>query len=216
VSFDTPQNSPAKICPSADFAHVQINRKVLPAFYALLLTPPTQSSSHHSNQDPNSTSPRPTSPSVLHASLTTTLQTAITALVNASHVTGPFFLGSLISFVDVAFAPWIIRLSRVLKYYRQWPDPEVGSRWEAWVSAVEADERVKATVSNENSYHGVYREVGECGVGGLAESMNGKAMAEVHFAQRVVREEGFGLGGDAWGPLDNPRVAEGLERIQER
>ena len=81
---------------------------------------------------------------------------------------------------------------------------------------MEADERVKATVSDEHSYHGVYREVGECGVGGLAESLKGKAMAEVHFAQKVVREEGFGLGGDVWGPLDRPRVVSELERMQER
>jgi hypothetical protein len=81
---------------------------------------------------------------------------------------------------------------------------------------VEANERVKATVSDENSYHGIYREVGECGVGGLAKSMEGKAMAEVQFAQRVVREEGFGLGGDAWSPLDHPRVVAGeIERMQE-
>jgi hypothetical protein len=131
-------------------------------------------------------------------------------------VTGPFFLGSLISFVDVAFAPWIIRLSRVLKYYRQWPDPEVGSRWEAWASAIEADERVKATVSDENSYHGVYREIGECGAGNLAEATKGKAMAEVYYAQQIVRLEGFGLGGDVWGPLDQPGVMQELTRMQER
>ena len=196
------------------FFPLKINRKVLPAFYALLLTPPNEPISHP-DHEPNAHS-RPTSPSSLHSTLTDTLQTAITTLVNASHVTGPFFLGSLISFVDVAFAPWIIRLSRVLKHYRNWPDPEVGSRWEAWVSAVEADERVKATVSDENSYHGVYREVGECGVGGLAKSMDGKAMAEVHFAQRVVREEGFGLGGDVWGPLDRPEAVAELERMEER
>lgn len=81
---------------------------------------------------------------------------------------------------------------------------------------MEADERIKATVSDENSYHGVYREVGECGVGGLVKSMNGKAMAEVHFAQRVVREEGFGLGGDVWGPLDRPEAVAELERMEER
>ena len=71
-------------------------------------------------------------------------------------------------------------------------------------------------MSEENSYHNVYREVGECGVGGLAESMKGKAMAEVHYAKRVVGEEGFGLGGDVWGPLDRPGVATELERMQER
>ena len=81
---------------------------------------------------------------------------------------------------------------------------------------MEGDERVKATVSDENSYHCVYREVGECGVGGLVKSMNGKAMAEVHFAQRVVREEGFGLGGDVWGPPDRPGVVAELDRMEER
>jgi len=149
--------------------------------------------------------------------LTSTLHTAITALVNASHVTGPFFLGPSISFVDVAFAPWIIRLSRVLKYYRRWPDPEVGSRWEAWVAAIENDERVMATVSDEGSYHGVYREAGCRGAGSFAESMKGKAMAEVEFAKRVVRQEGFGLGGDVWGPLDgNSELLREMERRQER
>lgn len=54
------------------------------------------------------------------------------------------------------FAPWIIRLSRVLKHYRQWPDPEVGTRWEGWVQAVEADERVRNTVSDESSYRAFY------------------------------------------------------------
>ena len=81
---------------------------------------------------------------------------------------------------------------------------------------MEADERVKATVSDENSYHGIYREVGECGTGMFAKSMEGKTIAEIQFAQRVVREEGFGLGGDVWGPLAHPRVAGGLERMQEQ
>lgn len=149
--------------------------------------------------------------------LTSTLHTAITALVNASHVTGPFFLGPSISFVDVAFAPWIIRLSRVLKYYRQWPDPEVGSRWEAWVAAIENDERVMATVSDEGSYHGVYREAGCGGTGSFAESTKGKAMAEVEFAKRVMRQEGFGLGGDVWGPLDgSSELLREMDRRQER
>ena len=171
-----------------------INRKILPAFYSLLLTP--------ANAASGQTSP-------LHTTLTATLQTSITALVNASHATGPFFLGDSISFVDVAFAPWIIRLSRVLSFYRSWPDPEVGSRWERWVRAVEADARVMATVSDERSYHGVYEAVGReagAGVRSIDEIQKmGKAMAEVGFARRVVMGEGFGLGGDVWGPVDEAR-----------
>jgi glutathione S-transferase len=115
---------------------LQINRKIIPSFDALLLTSPSQTSKQ--------------------ATLTSTLQNSITDLVNASHIAGPFFLGSHISFVDVMFAPWVIRLSRVLKYYRQWPDPEVGTRWEKWVKAVESDERVERTVSEEGGYRRVY------------------------------------------------------------
>lgn len=122
----------------------QINRKIIPPFDLLLTTPST---------DPSKQS-----------SLTTTLQSAITDLVNASHVTGPFFLGATISFIDVMFAPWIIRLSRVLKYYRRWPDPEVGTRWETWVQAVEGDERVRRTVSEEGEYQRVYKRRASQGV----------------------------------------------------
>jgi glutathione S-transferase len=125
------------------FLRTQINRRIIPSFDCLLTTslPDKQSS------------------------LTAALQSAITDLVNASHITGPFFLGPTISFVDVVFAPWIIRLSRVLKFYRQWPDPEVGTRWERWVQAVERDDRVRGTVSDEVAYHRVYERASK---GGLA------------------------------------------------
>lgn len=46
----------------------------------------------------------------------------------------------------------MLRLSRVLKPYRGWPDPEVGSRWESWVNAVEGDEFVKGTTSEDGLY----------------------------------------------------------------
>lgn len=111
-----------------------INRHVVPAFYKLLQETDAPRQPEH----------------------TSTLQSHITTLVNASHATGPFFLGQHISFVDIFIAPWILRLSRVLKYYRGWPDPELGSRWERWVSAVEADERVKATTSDEGLYRDSY------------------------------------------------------------
>jgi glutathione S-transferase len=214
-----------------------INRKILPSFYSLLLTPPpppppsTQmqeqeqmGNGHVDNGDGNgndshvngSVNRDMTSSTEQHDMLIATLQKHITSLVNASHATGPFFLGSEIGYVDVAFAPWIIRLSRVLSYYRNFPRPEVGTRWRSWVDAVESDERVRRTLSEENSYHGVYRGVGEDGfvpgvVGGReflggnadpATSNSGKKiMAEIEYARKVVAQEGFGLGGDVWGRL---------------
>lgn len=192
-----------------------INRKILPAFYALLLTPPAapsrrvgddpaaqlQQAAAAGNSELAARSSAASYPSSQlteqHHLLINTLQASITSLVNASHQTGPFFLGDQISFVDVAFAPWIIRLSRVLSYYRNFPRPEVGTRWRKWVDAVEADERVRATVSEEGSYHNVYETVGSDGFCGLAQGKKG--MVEREYAKKVVREEGFGLGGDVWG-----------------
>lgn len=55
----------------------------------------------------------------------------------------------------------MIRLSRVLKPYRWWPDPEVGSRWAAWVEAVENEEAVKATTSTDDLYLDSYERYAE-------------------------------------------------------
>ena len=65
---------------------------------------------------------------------------------------GPFFLGQTISIVDVQFAPWMLRLTRVMKPYRAWPDPEAGSRWGLWLDAIEKHESVKATTSTDDLY----------------------------------------------------------------
>ncbi|KAK4943872.1 hypothetical protein LTR10_016588 [Elasticomyces elasticus] len=187
-----------------------INRKILPSFYSLLLTPPP----HHHQQrggpdidgdlDMNGQAQARAASAAQHEMLIATLQKNITSLVNASHATGPFFLGSEIGFVDVMFAPWIIRLSRVLSYYRNFPRPEVGTRWRQWVDAIEADDRVRRTVSDENSYHGIYRGVGEDGWDSLLSRDaygHKKPMVELEYAKRVVAQEGFGLGGDVWGRL---------------
>ena len=139
--------------------------------------------------------------------LTETLTSAITALVNASHATGPFFLGPTISYVDVMFAPWILRLSRVLTRYRGYEfSTALDARWQAWVNAVESDERVRATTSEPASYADVYSDVGECGVEALRRAaadgvLKGerKLMAEMSYARSVLGQEGFGLGGDVWG-----------------
>lgn len=182
-----------------------INRKILPSFYSLLLTPPPSPSTDHSmamddmHLDGGDDAQMATAATTAqHSMLIDHLQKNITHLVNASHATGPFFLGNEIGFVDVVFAPWIIRLSRVLSYYRNFPRPNVGTRWRQWVDAIEADERVRRTVSDDNSYHGVYRGVGEDGWGAKD---NHKAIVEIDYARKVVAQEGFGLGGDVWGRL---------------
>ncbi|KAK4560511.1 hypothetical protein LTR86_005708 [Recurvomyces mirabilis] len=85
----------------------------------------------------------------------------IAKLVSAADATGPFFLGNDLTFVDVQMAPWVIRLEKVLKPYRGWPDPEPGSRWEKWVRAIEANETVKATTSGDELYLDSYERYAE-------------------------------------------------------
>lgn len=50
------------------------------------------------------------------------------------------------------FAPWMLRLTRVLHPYRGWPLAEPGSRWGNWISAIEAHEAVKNTTSDDGLY----------------------------------------------------------------
>ncbi|KAL9577079.1 MAG: hypothetical protein Q9212_006605 [Teloschistes hypoglaucus] len=89
------------------------------------------------------------------------LQTEISKLIDAAHPSGPFFLGPELSFVDVQFAPWIVRMRKVLTPYRGWPLPEQGSRWAAWVEAVEGHRNVKETTSGDELYLDSYERYAE-------------------------------------------------------
>lgn len=114
---------------------IKINRHIIPGFYRVL-----------QQQELDK-----------QISLSEELKDQISKLVNASHVHGPFFLGPAISFVDIQFAPWVLRLSRVLKPYRGWPDAERGSRWAAWIEAIESNEHVIATTSSNELYLDSYQ-----------------------------------------------------------
>ncbi|KAI9683181.1 MAG: hypothetical protein M1829_005972 [Trizodia sp. TS-e1964] len=80
------------------------------------------------------------------------LKSEISKLVDACDPDGPFFLGPACCIVDVQFAPWMLRLSRVLKPYRSWPNAEEGSRWGIWIDAMEKHEAIKATTSSDELY----------------------------------------------------------------
>ncbi|KAF2813531.1 uncharacterized protein BDZ99DRAFT_381251 [Mytilinidion resinicola] len=118
-----------------------INRHLIPSFYRLL-----------QSQDPSH-----------HPSLASELSAHISTIVSAAESlsVGPFFLGNTIGFVDVQMAPWVIRLSRVLKPYRAWPEPEEGTRWKAWVSAIENEGSVERTTSTEELYLDSYERYAE-------------------------------------------------------
>ncbi|KAJ5305083.1 uncharacterized protein N7443_004743 [Penicillium atrosanguineum] len=89
------------------------------------------------------------------------LRNAFNQLMAAAHARGPFFMGPHISFVDVQAAPWVLRLSRVLKPYRGWPDAEEGTRWGTWVNALETNEHVRATTSTDELYLDSYERYAE-------------------------------------------------------
>ncbi|EME49822.1 hypothetical protein DOTSEDRAFT_164552 [Dothistroma septosporum NZE10] len=116
-----------------------INRHIIPAFYKYLQAQDTNDQIKFAGQ----------------------LKEQISKAVDAADPQGPFFLGPEMSFVDVQLAPWIVRLDKVLKPYRGWPDPEPGSRWEKWVRAVEDSGPVKKTTSDDELYLDSYERYAE-------------------------------------------------------
>lgn len=116
-----------------------INRKIVPRFYQCIQAQEQDRQIEHAEA----------------------LKTEITKLVDVADKEGPYFLGPNLSFVDVQFAPWMLRLSRVLKPYRGWPDPEQGGRWGMWVDAMEKDEHVQATTSTDDLYLDSYERYAE-------------------------------------------------------
>jgi len=116
-----------------------INRHIIPAFYRYLQA-----------QDPKD-----------QANFASELTEQIGKLVDTADSDGPYFLGKDMTFVDVQLAPWIVRLEKVLKPYRSWPDPEPGSRWEKWVRAVEGNEAVRKTTSDDQLYLDSYERYAE-------------------------------------------------------
>lgn len=122
--------------------------RIVPAFYALLR-----------NQE-----------SSTQSELVDRLQSSITNLVLAAdedvcphdlprraiHIDtvpqGPFFLGTTLCLVDVHFAPFALRLPRVLAPLSGWPEPVLGTRWYHWLEALESDAHVRATTSSRELY----------------------------------------------------------------
>ncbi|KAI9800081.1 MAG: hypothetical protein M1825_004263 [Sarcosagium campestre] len=116
-----------------------INRHIVPAFYRTLQAQETEAQVSQAKE----------------------LKTEISKLIHAADSEGPFFLGPNLTFVDVQIAPWTLRLSRVLKPYRGWPDAEAGSRWSKWIEAIEAAEPIKATTSTDELYLDSYERYAE-------------------------------------------------------
>ena len=116
-----------------------VNRHIIPAFYRYLTA-----------QSPDD-----------QVKFATELREQIATLVEAADSSGPFFLGEDMTFVDVQIAPWIVRMERVLKPYKGWPDPDPSTRWGRWVSAIENSGPVKRTTSGPDLYLDSYERYAE-------------------------------------------------------
>ena len=109
---------------------MQVNRHLVPGFYRVLQEQDQQGQLEKAQE----------------------LRVSMEQLLEVAHSRGPFFMGPQMSLVDIQAAPWILRLRRVLKPYRGWPDPDQGSRLAAWVDAIETDPHVQATTSTDDLY----------------------------------------------------------------
>jgi len=116
-----------------------INRHIIPAFYKYLQAQEADNQVKFAGE----------------------LKGHISTLVDAADQNGPFFLGKDMTFVDVQIAPWVVRLEKVLKPYRGWPDAEPGSRWEKWTKAITQSEPVQKTTSDDELYLDSYERYAE-------------------------------------------------------
>jgi len=130
-----------------------INRNIIPAFYQLLQAQEFSKQTEYTSK----------------------LKDEIAKIVDALDPQGPFFLGSQLSYVDIQFAPWMLRLTKVMKHYRGWPDPVLNSRWGRWLDAVENNEHVKNTTSLDDLYIDSYERYAQNrpNTSELADAVNG-------------------------------------------
>ncbi|KAI1094165.1 hypothetical protein F5B19DRAFT_446159 [Rostrohypoxylon terebratum] len=107
-----------------------INAKIVPAFFALA----------RAQEFPK------------QAECREKLKGEIAALVQAADERGPYFLGGDLCLVDIHFAPFVLRMSRILRELRNWGDPMPHSRWQQWADALETNPHVQATTSQKELY----------------------------------------------------------------
>jgi glutathione S-transferase len=86
------------------------------------------------------------------------------------HPTGPYFFGAEFSLVDVALAPWAVRLW-VFDHFKGGvgipeegqggEDEEVWRRWRVWRKEVEGRKSVNGTLSEREHYLPIYQRYAE-------------------------------------------------------
>lgn len=109
-----------------------INNKIVPSFFALLAA---------------------SEPGEAQSTAMERLQHDVATIVQAAEEKGPFFLGDQMCLVDIHFAPFALRMSRILEPLRGWVGlTRLAARWQIWVDAMERDVHVRSTVSADRLY----------------------------------------------------------------
>lgn len=107
-----------------------INVKIVPAFFTLMRTSDPRKQTEYIDR----------------------LQNDILALVQAADERGPYFLGGDLCLVDIHLAPFVLRMSRILRRLRNWHDPVTSARWQQWSNALEQNTHIQATTSQDELY----------------------------------------------------------------
>ncbi|KAL7942346.1 hypothetical protein V8C42DRAFT_360141, partial [Trichoderma barbatum] len=131
-----------------------INTRLVPTFFSLL-QPPASSQPSQTAIDASTTPSSSASSSPSTTSSLALLQSHLTSLVLAADEQGPYFLGPSLSLVDIHFAPFALRLSRIL--HRRHPNARLaeatpGTRWHRWLDALERNPHIRATTSTDEFY----------------------------------------------------------------
>lgn len=116
-----------------------ISRNIVPTFYRYLQAQDVEKQAEHGRE----------------------FEKQVNILLDAADSEGPFFTGTKVSFVDVMVAPWVLRCSRVLQPYRGWQQPPEGSRLWRFISALENEESIVATISGDELYLDSYERYAE-------------------------------------------------------
>ncbi|KAK3337300.1 hypothetical protein B0T19DRAFT_412142 [Cercophora scortea] len=109
-----------------------INTRIVPSFYTVL------SSSTGDEQPPGQGREK--------------LQRDIQTLILAADEEGPYFLGDQVCLVDIHFAPFAMRLSRLLHMTVSGAGSGPEHRWRRWIEALEANTHVRSTTSSDALY----------------------------------------------------------------
>ncbi|EHK40603.1 hypothetical protein TRIATDRAFT_182414, partial [Trichoderma atroviride IMI 206040] len=134
-----------------------INNLLIPTFFSLLQSsssPSSQTAIGNSSSTQSTTLPSSSSSPIPSLAL---LQSHLTALVLAADEQGPYFLGPSLSLVDIHFAPFALRLGRILRHRHPnavflLVDAVPDTRWRRWLEALERNTHVQATMHMDDFY----------------------------------------------------------------